>query len=160
MAELFLLHPEVAGGWGPRTVVANRREIESGEAHVPVVTRCEYQFEGWLGDELLEAFPCFIATKSLAEDLERANLRGVGFDEVIISVSDTFKELYPRRKLPPFRRLIPKGTVELTSQRKIRNWSLDDLCLAQRAELLVSERALAILKKHKLDNCEVEEVSD
>ena len=42
-----IVEPEVAGGVGPHTVMDRR-------AHPPVVTKLHYEFEVWLGDELLK----------------------------------------------------------------------------------------------------------
>jgi len=157
MAELFLLHPEVAGEWGDGTEVTNREELQSGASKVPAISKLEYAFDGWLGDELLESFPCFIVTDSLANDLAAAKLVGLEFGEVKVSKTDTFKELYPRKKLPVFKRLLPKGKVVLSGE-KVKTWSGKDLSLTESAELVVSAAALAVLKKHQLENCKIEEL--
>jgi hypothetical protein len=54
--EYFQIAPEVAGGWGRNTVMD--RSI-----HPPHVTKLHFEFDGWLGDVLLESFPCYIITK-------------------------------------------------------------------------------------------------
>src|SRR6476660_8794270 len=64
-----VLAPEVAGGWGERTVADT-------STHPPRVTALHYQFDGWLGDELLESFPCYIVTRRLAHALTAAGLSG------------------------------------------------------------------------------------
>ena len=69
----FLLSPEVAGGLGPNTMM-NRM------VHPPEVSRLHYEMEGWLGDELLESFPCFIVTQRVADAIQDAHLTGAGFD--------------------------------------------------------------------------------
>ena len=158
MENLFLLHPEVAGALGDNTVVANRIQLESGSAIVREITHLEYVFDGWLGDELLESYPCFIVTESLAADLTNANLLGLKLGSVEISISETFEELYPGRNLPAFRRLMPQGEVQITKKGKIRNWSQHDLCLTERAELVVSKRCLDVLQRHQIEQCEVQEL--
>ncbi len=60
LVPFYLLSLEVAGGWGPNTQV--RRET-----HPPVVTHMHYEFQGWLGDDLLTTFPEFIITEGLLE---------------------------------------------------------------------------------------------
>ena len=55
----FILEPEIAGGWGERTVA------DTG-IFPPTVTALHYRFDGWRGDELLESFPCFIVTDRFA----------------------------------------------------------------------------------------------
>lgn len=56
MPRLYKLEPEVAGGWGPSTVVTNRPDLASGTARVPEVACLEYVFDGWMGDDLLAQF--------------------------------------------------------------------------------------------------------
>ena len=74
----YYLEPEVAGGFGEDTVV-------SAASHPPVVTRLEYKFEGWLGDEILETFPCFIVTEAVASEITKLNLTGFSLDSVKVS---------------------------------------------------------------------------
>lgn len=55
-AQMFcFLEPEVAGGIGPNS------ELHCDDGKL-VVTRLNYEFDGWLGDALLETTPCFIVT--------------------------------------------------------------------------------------------------
>jgi hypothetical protein len=104
MTEFFKLEPEVAGGWGPDTSADT-------SVHPPVVRRLEYTFDGWLGDELLETFPCFIASERLAESMIAQSLTGFALDEVKVSVSSEFLELHPSVLLPRFRWLRVSGTA-------------------------------------------------
>ena len=55
--KYYILEPEVAGGFGENTIM-------DPTSRPPRVTRFHYEFDGWLGDELLETVACFIATKS------------------------------------------------------------------------------------------------
>ncbi|MEY9418059.1 hypothetical protein ABIF69_004501 [Bradyrhizobium japonicum] len=155
MTELFRLSPEVAGQLGSRTIM---RPCADPNA-VPEVERLEYVFDGWLGDDLIESFPCFIATERLASALAGEKLTGLRLEEAQVGKSEQFRELYPRRKLPPFKWLLPLGQVRLVKS-AFRQWSGEDLCLAQRAELVVSERALAVLRKFQIDNCDIETLAD
>jgi hypothetical protein len=65
----FQLEPEVAGGWGANT------EADTSK-HPPVVSRLHYEFSGWLGDCLLESFPCFIATNAVIDSLSNVGISG------------------------------------------------------------------------------------
>jgi hypothetical protein len=154
MTTLLLLEPEVAGGFGPKTEV-DRTKIESGEAKVPEIGYLEYVFDGWLGDELLETFPCFIVTERLAADLKDAGLSGLRLGDVDVSKSGLFLDLHPDRELPPFRRLIPLGKVQLGEGGNVEEYSGHDLCMTERAELVVTERCLNVLRQHKIEHCEV-----
>lgn len=136
--EYFVLQPEVAGGLGPKTVLDR-------STHPPRVDDLHYLFEGWLGDELLETFPCFIATEALWKSLEGAGLSGVRAGPVRVSASEQYVEIYPERVLPPFVRLLVTGDP-----------GRDDLGLKHPARLVVSRRALEVLRTGRLEQCGVE----
>jgi len=137
--SFFLLAPEVAGGWGSGTVVDTER-------HPPVVKHLHYQFDGWLGDELLESFPCFIVTVAVGSKLTDAGLSGFELGSVEISKSDTFLELHPERSVPEFQWLRVAGAAGVA-----------DLGLTKQHQLVVSDRALQILRNGQLAHCEVSE---
>jgi len=156
--KLYGLEPEVAGGFGENTVVSNLDNVRLKRER-PIVTHLHYEFSGWLGDEILETTPCFIITESLANSIQRSELRGYTFDDTETSVTEEFEELYPRRVLPKFRRIIPQGTVEITGS-TFKNWSGDDFCLSPKSILVVSEKALTVFKKHQFDHCDITELAD
>lgn len=132
--NFYVVEPEVAGGFGKNTVI----DRSSGKM---VVQRLHYQFDGWLGDELLESAPCYIASERMAHEIERARLTGARFDEVEITMSDQFRELYPDRQLPKFVWLKVEG-----------NAGHDDFGIAPGLRLVVSERALGLLKMVGISN--------
>lgn len=154
--KLYELEPEVAGGFGQNTVVANFDNVREKRER-PIVSHLHYEFSGWLGDEILETTPCFIVTISLAETIKKSDLKGCYFEEVEISVTDEFKELYPEKTLPEFKRIIPKGTAEVNGHSLVK-WSGDDFCLSPNSTLVVSEKALHVLQKHKFKYCDVKEL--
>lgn len=124
----FVLEPEVAGGFGGNTKVIH------AHASSFTVERLHYQFDGWLGDEVVESTPCFIVSKALADDLERARLTGFLFDEVEVTVSKQFADQQGRLILPEFLWLKVDGAV-----------GIDDFGLNTDLMLVVSERALETL---------------
>lgn len=76
MVENFLLYyidPEIAGGFGAGTVMDASR-------HPPIVINLEYQLDGWLGDEVLELFPCFVLTEAVAMEISKLSLSGFSLD--------------------------------------------------------------------------------
>ncbi len=151
---LYLLEPEVAGEFGEKTIISNFEAVrEKGQR--PIVVHLHYLLTGWLGDELLECTPCFIVTKELATDIEKSDLNGYTFENVDVSTSDEFNEMYPDRSIPQFVRLIPKGTVEVVDDDNYKNWSGNDICLTRKSYLVVSEAMFIILKRHHIDNCDV-----
>ena len=46
-----------------------------------------FEFSGWLGDAILETFPCVIATLSAAAALEQSGLTGIQLAELEVSTS-------------------------------------------------------------------------
>lgn len=140
MARFYLLSPEVAGGLGPHSEV-DRRTVP------PTVTRLHYVFDGWQGDDLLESYPVFVISSSLGKGLARGGVTGFELADIEIEKSATFETLYPRRDLPPFRWLHVSGTAEDS-----------DIGVDAQARLVVSDRALAILKTGRLDHCLIEEL--
>jgi hypothetical protein len=91
-----IVEPEVAGGWGENTVA-------DSSTHPPRVSKLHYRFDGWLGDAILESFPCYIATEEAKRKIETIGATGVQFADVEVSVSEQFKDLYGDRQIPKFR---------------------------------------------------------
>jgi hypothetical protein len=172
--RLFALDPEVAGDWGDATVVANQEQISQGTATVPDVTFLEYEFEVWLGDEVLSAYPCFIVTASLATDMKRAEISGAYFTDVLITEGEEFKYVCPGKTLPPFERLIPVGFVNVIGKNQVADWSGHDVCFAhwqdmlvdelgerlpRSFELVVTERGLDVMRRHQIQHCEITQLT-
>jgi hypothetical protein len=132
-----ILAPEVAGGMGPGTVL-------DSSVHPPSVSKLEYEFFGWFGDELLESFPCFIVSDRLGEALRNASLSGFILDEVVITLSEQFNELHPNIVLPQFFWLRVFGRA-----------GTEDIGVTRDARLVVSERALQIMRNFSLEHCEI-----
>ena len=134
----YFVEPEVAGGLGDGTVVHTN-------SHPPVVSSLEYRFEGWLGDNLLESFPCFIITESLAKKLLESKLTGTTFAPVSVTKSEEFVELHPHISLPKFLWLKVEGSA-----------GIDDFGLSVDHRLVVSQAALDVLRTAQLDNADIE----
>jgi len=138
--RFYALEPEVAGGWGPNTDFIR-------EPSKPVIVRnLHYQFDGWLGDELLASSPSFIVTERLADKLQSHHLSGYEIKAVEISTSQQFRELYPRRDLPAFKWLYITGRA-----------GTDDFGIADDGRLVVSDKAIAVLRTSQIDHCDVAE---
>ena len=134
--KYYVIEPEVAGGFGERTVI----DRTAGKM---VVQKLHYKFDGWQGDELLESAPCYIVTERLASEIERAQFTGVRFEGVEVSTSDQFTELYPNRRLPKFLWLKVEGKP-----------GHDDFGVAPGLQLVVSERAVELVKPTGTHNAE------
>lgn len=138
----YYLSPEVAGGIGESSILDTT-------VFPPVVSQLEYTFDGWLGDDILEAFPCFIITYRLQVALEKANITGCQFDNVKVTKSDFFMQAYPGKSLPAFAWL--KITGKATEA---------DLGVTSDVRLVVSERALNLLQQFTIENCDVAQYLD
>ena len=135
----YILGPEVAGGFGANT------QLKSS-CHPPKVDCLHLEFEGWLGDCLIESFPCFVATESVIESLKAAGTTGIEDRDVEVSTTDGFRELYPDREIGRWRWMQAVGTP-----------GLDDIAVTESARLVASERAVEILRSHGLEHCDIEE---
>ena len=106
-----------------------------------IVTKLHYQFDGWLGDDLIESTPCYIVSKRLADAVTCEQLTGFTLDEVEISKSEQFDEVYPDTELPPFVWLKVHGKP-----------GIDDFGMTAELLLAISDRALRLLEKFSIAN--------
>ena len=129
--KYMYLEAEVGGCLGPRSVIdPDRRRWTIHKLH--------YMFEVWLGDQILTAVTCHIATRALADRLRAARLTGFMLADVEIDRSEEFRELYPNRQLPPF---VWVQIVGVKGQ--------DDFFMTQTPQrLVVSERAWAVIEPY------------
>lgn len=140
MSNYFFVEPEVAGGLGEHSVLDR-------STYPPKVGRLHYLLDGWLGDHLLESFPCYVLTKELADRLSESRLSGYELEPVEITTSRQFEELYPNRKLPLFYWLKVTGEA-----------GKDDFGIAVNDwRLVVSEKTLAVIKPLCPASCDVSE---
>ena len=134
------MNPEVAGQLGECTVLDYSK--------VPYeVTSLEYCFDGWLGDDILVAFPVVIVSQRLRSALEAARLSGLSFSDATITKSDLFREVQGDLQLPAFSWLKPNGKA-----------FVDDFALSPNSDfsIVVSEKTLAILEQYAMSHCEFE----
>ncbi len=132
--EYSLIEPEVAGGIGEHSVI----DRSSGKM---VVRKLHYEFDGWGDDVLLESCPCFIVTEGAKRKLQSIGATGIRFDEVEVTTSELFEELFPNRQLPKFVWLQIDGKP-----------GQDDFGIAQDLRLVISERALEALRELGISN--------
>jgi len=89
-----------------------------------------------LGDDLIESFPCFIVSENLKNKIDLETMSGFEFDEVKITKSDNFSDLYGNKILPRFYWLKITGRA-----------GKQDFGLADDFRLVVSAKALSVIKK-------------
>ena len=130
------LAPEVPGGLGARTRFDEPRAIV--ELHFEFAAGCR-------GDDLATSHPVFIVSERIAAVLDSERVTGFVLAAMEQSVEPQAYELDPDLDLPRFRWLQVTGQA-----------GRDDIGL-DRAELVVSERALDVLRRHaQLSACDVE----
>jgi hypothetical protein len=137
--KYFFVEPEVAGGFGPNI------DLDTS-VHPPIIHRLNYEFDGWLGDVLLESFPVWIVTLPARDAIKALGCTGVRFDEVEVTTSGLFEDIYPDRQLPEFAWMRVEGKA-----------GEDDFGVLSTLILVVSERALKTLQDLGLNYAEIAE---
>lgn len=137
--KYYQIEPEVAGGIGQHSLI----DRSSGKM---VVRKLHYEFDGWLGDVLLESCPCFIVTEAAKKKLQSIGATGIKFDKVEVTTSGEFQDFHPNQLLPKFVWLQIDGKP-----------GKDDFGIARGPGLVISERALEALKELGISNALVTE---
>ncbi|MGQ4615168.1 hypothetical protein [Nocardia sp. R7R-8] len=137
--SFYIVEPEVAGGHGPGTEYDRSPRIGS-------VNKLEYVFSDWLGDALVTSTPCFLVTSDLREKIESSFLTGVDFADLMVSVSPEGEELMDR-PLPEWKWLVFTGKAYLS-----------DFGLNDDLDLVVSSKALAVLREAGIEHADVVEL--
>ena len=132
----YILQPEVPGELGEHTIMDTN-------VHPPIIRHLHFTFQGWLGDELIECFPCFLVSDRLKQYLSRNALTGFVFSECEIDFSEEFSLLYPLANVPAFHWM------------KISNNESDDFLINSSLNLQVSEKAWVILREVNISHCDV-----
>jgi hypothetical protein len=134
--KYYIVIPEVPCSWGKNIKV----DIDK---HPPIVKKLHIEFDGWLGDDLITTFPVYAVTENLKSAIEIANLTGVFFESLEMSISETFVELYGQeKKLPTF------------FWAKINGQTGDDFYLQNDYDLIISENTLDVFKNSSISNAE------
>lgn len=139
----YLVEPEVAGEMGEGTV-------QDRSTHPPRVDHLVYEIKGWMGDDLMTTFPCFIATQSLSEALAASGLGTFSFRDVQVTMStegEQTLELMGFERFPDCKWLHVTGTP-----------GQDDFGVTSFAgDLVVSDRGLEALRQGRLEHAHIEE---
>ncbi|MFC3960205.1 hypothetical protein [Halovivax cerinus] len=142
MTTYYHIHPEVAGELGAETEHDGSSLPPTQES----IQKLHYEFSGWLGDELLKSYSCYIITDSVKNHLDGSELSGWEINDVQVTTSVQFQELHPDRDLPTFHWLKITGEP-----------GEDDFGIAENNRLVISESALSVLQEVTIDNAEVDE---
>jgi hypothetical protein len=111
--------------------------------HPPRVTRLHVLLEGWLGDDLLETFPAFVVTVEAGRRLTEAGLSGFELDDVEVERTASFGD--------------DRDVPELWWPRVTGSARRDDIGADAAGVLVVSQRALEVLRRGSLVHADLEE---
>lgn len=143
--EYYALKPEVAGGAGPNTIFIDPA------ARPPLISKLNYQFDGWLGDPILETVCSYIVTNQLRDRIASIHATGVSFAPVEVSKSREYEDLNPNRELPEFVWLKVTGEA---GQDDFGYTNSNGHCI------VVSERILDLLIEMGLHHCDLVELEN
>jgi hypothetical protein len=138
--SFYALKPEVPGTLGQRS------ELIQCPGTYPIVRRLHFEFSyGTLGNDLITSHPAFLVTEALADPLEQSGLSGFAISsDVDVTVDEQVWLFEPNWQPPAVRWLKVAGEP-----------ASDDFGLTADAQLVVSSRALLVLRQFKIDDCEV-----
>lgn len=88
----------------------------------------------------MQTFPCFLVVRSVANELRGSALSGFRLAEAIVSEASEFQDINPGGVLPDLVWLEIDGTP-----------GLDDFAITEKGQLIVSERALELLRANTLN---------
>ena len=132
-----LIQPDVAGGLSPGTVMDTA-------VHPPYVRELHYEVAGWVGDDVIESFPCFLVSPRAAQAMRAAGLTGfTATDDAVVTLLPGTEDLIDPAVLG-FLWLHPHGTP-----------GRDDVAVDSLASLVVSDRALDVLRGLELGRADV-----
>lgn len=137
--KYFILDPEVAGSLGPKT------EMDT-TVHPPTVTKLHYEVDAWLGDDIVQSFPCYLVSERLKTKLKLIKPSGLSFASAEVTPSDNFDELKHGRELPKLYWMKVSGAP-----------GSDDFGLTSDARLVVSEGVLEEMKQLQFNHCDVKQ---
>jgi len=139
--EYKYIDPEVSGGIGDKTVLDN-------SVHPPIVQDLHYEFDGWLGDDIIESFPAYLVTEKLKQKIENTNFTGYLFSDVLVTTSPVFKDIHPNTNLPKFYWLKVYGEA-----------GVDDFGIGIGNRLVISERVIDILSLFSVTSADFSDFS-
>ncbi|WP_206743172.1 hypothetical protein, partial [Chryseobacterium sp. Leaf394] len=99
------------------------------------VSKLHIKLEDWLGDDLMECYPCYLITENLKENLKNQTFTGYMIEDVEISMGEYFFNNYNVNKsIPKFYWLKINGDENKT-----------DLYIGKEKKLFCSEKLLNFL---------------
>lgn len=131
----WMLLPEVPGDLA-------RESVLDTSVHPMIVHELFIEVAAWCGGDLCEMFPVYFVTTRLMKAMERRGLTGFSIREMKQRKSSEFDRVCPEEQIPLFHWLYVTGEA-----------GVDDFGLAPIHDLIVSQRALALLQTFELSTC-------
>lgn len=146
MSEFYILDPETAGNTDfPATV----QEVPPSRRKVTVV------FDVWLGDDIMEAYPCYLVTKRLWDMLATGGFTGASSGAIKSVKGDMWRQMCPRQSTPDVVWLKVTGKA---GQDDFGVAPVPDDLLGTPVvirKLVASQRVLALLKQFSIEHCKI-----
>ena len=138
--SFYRLSPEVPGGLGENAELIQR------PGTYPLVTRLHFEFGAdTLGNDLMTDHPVYMVTRALADGLRQTALTGYTLStDIEVSVDENVSELEPDWRVPVIEWLQVSGAA-----------GTDDFGLDSHAVLVVSDAAQSVLRRFRIDDCEI-----
>jgi hypothetical protein len=139
--KYFYICPDVPGSLGENAVF-------DASVTPPLVSRMHYEFDAFSDDALITSFPGYVVTEEAKQKLLDAQVSGAAFGEVEVTTSEQFeefREFHPGRELPSYAWLKPHGEA-----------GFDDFGIAPNRRLVISERALDMLRQVGIPGADIE----
>ncbi len=144
--KFFALGAQAVGDFGRNTVMGSYQD------RPPKVSKFHLELDRWPKDDIVETLATYAVTKRLVQKLSQAKLSGFIIEAIEVSTSPVFEEwmsLHQGEMLPEFFWLKVQGKP-----------GIDDFGLIQgecELPLIVSERALKVLRQCNLSVCDIED---
>lgn len=156
---LYQLHLDVPGELGEQTVWESPTPAHP---HGPCgVVFVHLELHDWRGDCAVEASPAYMVTADLLGAIRANNLTGAAVQEMETTLGEpyAYSGSPPPESLPKLHRLLPEGRVRADDRKPIvYEWSGHDFSEGNTG-LVVSERALELLRSFGLKHATVRPVS-
>lgn len=149
--RLYQLHLDVPGELGEQTVWESPTpEYPHGPCGVVFV---HLELHDWRGGCVVEASPAYMITAGLLDAIRASNLTGAAVQEMKTTIGEPYAQSGspPPGSLPKLYRLLPEGQVRADDRKPIvYEWSGQDFSEGN-IGLVVSERALELLRRFGLN---------
>jgi hypothetical protein len=137
MGQHYLLIPSVYGQMGRGTIIDHT-------VRPPVVRCLHFVLDRPPGDDLHKSSPCFMVSDRLGRHIADAALSGAEMGEVQAELDEQYLTSHPGAPAPRVSWLKVHGRARA-----------DDFGLDEHGRLVVSEKAMQVLRQHHLEDCRV-----